>query len=51
MPYFSPAPIFHEPYTLSAGDTLTLRYRLLVHRGRSDPKILEREYKDFSSSP
>ena len=50
MPYFSPAPIFHKPYTLSAGRSFTLRYRILVHRGRSFPKILEREYKDFSSS-
>ncbi|MHC4621072.1 MAG: DUF6807 family protein, partial [Planctomycetota bacterium] len=29
MPYFSPAILFHKPYTLPAGKTLTLRYRIL----------------------
>ena len=50
MPYFSPAVIFHKPHTLSAGDTLTLRYRILVHPGRGDPQVLDREYQDFASS-
>lgn len=50
MPYFSPAPIFHKPYTLSAGDSFTLRYRILVHPGRGDRQVLEREYKEFASS-
>ena len=41
----------YKPHTLSAGDTLTLRYRLMVHHDRGDPKTLDREYKDFASSP
>ena len=36
MPYFSPAVLFHKPYTLAAGETLTLRYRILVHTGPAD---------------
>ncbi len=50
MPYFSPAPIFHEPHTLSANESLTLRYRILVHSGRGDRQLLEREYQKFASS-
>jgi len=50
MPYFSPAPIFHKPHKLSAGEKLTLRYRILVHPGRGNREALESEYKEFSSS-
>ncbi|MBI4580822.1 MAG: PmoA family protein, partial [Planctomycetes bacterium] len=34
--YFSPAPLWSEPYTLPAGKELILRYRVLVHPGRPD---------------
>jgi len=47
MPYFSPAPIFHKPHTLLRGDTLSLRYRILVHPGRGEREVLEREYEEF----
>lgn len=50
MPYFSPAPLFHEPYTLPAGKSFTLCYRLMVHTGRDDAKLLEKEYEDFRSA-
>jgi hypothetical protein len=50
MPYWSPAVIFHKPYTLPAGKTLTLRYRILIHRGRADKDILESEWKAFLAS-
>jgi len=45
MPYFSPALLFHKPYTLAAGETLMLRYRILVHRGRADKDMLENKWK------
>jgi type 1 glutamine amidotransferase/HEAT repeat protein len=49
--YFSPAPLWSEPYTLPAGKQLTLRYRILVHPGRPDAGRLEEEFKAFSESP
>jgi hypothetical protein len=50
MPYWSPAVIFHKPYTLPAGKTLTLRYRILIHAGRADKNVLESEWKEFLAS-
>ncbi|MHC4154317.1 MAG: DUF6807 family protein [Planctomycetota bacterium] len=50
MPYFSPALLFHKPHTLPAGKTLTLRYRILIHSGRADKDMLEREWKAFAAS-
>ncbi len=46
--YFSPGILFDKPLTLSAGQTLTLRYRILVHQGRADTGVLESEWKRFS---
>lgn len=34
--YFSPAPLWSQPYVLAAGKELVLRYRILVHAGRPD---------------
>lgn len=34
MPYFSPAVIFDAPYTIKAGESLTLKYTLLVAPGK-----------------
>ena len=45
MPYFGPAVLFHKPYTLAAGETLTLRYRILIHTGRADKDMLENQWK------
>ncbi|MHC4240565.1 MAG: DUF6807 domain-containing protein [Planctomycetota bacterium] len=50
MPYFSPAVLFHKPYALPAGKTLTLRYRILVHSGHADRDMLESEWKAFAAS-
>ncbi|MHC4647262.1 MAG: DUF6807 domain-containing protein [Planctomycetota bacterium] len=47
MPYFSPAILFHKPYTLPAEQTLTLRYRILIHTGRADYDLLENKWKAF----
>jgi len=46
--YFSPAILFDGPYTLPAGESLTLRYRVLVHPGRADSSILKAEFRAFS---
>ncbi|MBA7629782.1 hypothetical protein ES703_37286 [subsurface metagenome] len=47
MPYFSPAVLFDKAYTLAAGKSLTLRYRILIRPGRADKALLEGEWKAF----
>jgi len=47
MPYFSPALLFDKPYTLAAGKTLKLRYRIWVHKGAVDKNLLENNWKAF----
>lgn len=47
MSYFSPAVVCHGPHTLPAGESLTLRYRVIVHGGRWDAARLRREYEEF----
>ncbi len=49
--YFSPALLFHEPYTLPAGRSFSLRYRVLIHPGRVEKNLLEAEWRSFSKSP
>ncbi len=48
--YFSPALLFHEPLTLPAGESMTLRYRTRVHPGPADVQALEAEWKAFSKT-
>jgi len=43
MRYFSPAVLCCKPHTLQAGQSLTLRYRLIIHPGRWDAKRLRSE--------
>jgi hypothetical protein len=50
MGYFNPAFLFHEPYTLPAGKSFTLRYRILIHPGQGEPAVLEKEYEAFQAS-
>lgn len=47
MPYFSPAVLFNKPYTLTGGKSITLRYRVIVHAGPLDAKMIEKECKNF----
>ena len=47
---FSSAPLFDKPYTIGAGETLTLKYRVLVHTGRGRAKALDAEWKAFTAS-
>lgn len=49
MRYFSPAVICYQPHTLKAGQSLTLRYRVLVHPGRWSAERLQAEAKRFAS--
>jgi hypothetical protein len=49
MPFFSPAPLFNGPHVLKAQESLTLRYRILVHAGLLSKAELEKEWKDFAS--
>ena len=46
--YFSPAPLWSEPYTIAAGEELTLRYRIVVHAGRGDPERLDATWREFA---
>jgi len=46
--YFSPALLFNKPYTLPAGKSLSLKYRLLISPGRAKKNQLEAEWKSFS---
>ena len=48
--YFNPAPLFTEPYTLQAGKTLKVSYRIVVHPGRGSKDNLDAEWKAFSES-
>ena len=42
MPYYSPAVLFRAPYTLPAGKSLTLRYRILIDAEAADTDRGER---------
>jgi hypothetical protein len=45
--YFSPAPLFSEPYDVPAGKSITLRYRILVHPGATDTGWLDDQWRDL----
>lgn len=40
LKYFSPAIIFHQPYTLKAGESMTLNYRITIHNERWEAEVL-----------
>jgi len=46
--YFSPALLFNKPYTLPAGKSLALRYRVLIHPDRADKSLMQSEWKASS---
>jgi hypothetical protein len=43
MRFYNPAVIHNAPHQMKAGDTLTLRYRVLVHPGRLNAEALKAE--------
>ncbi len=47
MPYFSPAAIHDEPHAIKAGESLTLRYRLVVHPGAIRAEAAEQEWSNW----
>ncbi|MFQ5806783.1 MAG: DUF6807 family protein [Phycisphaerae bacterium] len=47
MTYINPAVICFGPHTLPAGESLTLRYRTIIHPGYWDASDLRREYNRF----
>jgi hypothetical protein len=47
MAYINPAVICFKPHTLPAGESLTLRYRVVIHPGHWDAPDLRREYNRF----
>jgi hypothetical protein len=46
--YFSPAPLWAEPFTLQAEKTLKVSYRILIHPGRGIREQLDAEWNAFS---
>jgi HEAT repeat protein len=48
--YFSPAPLWAEPYTLRGGESLKVSYRILIHPGRGTKDQLDAEWNAFSQS-
>jgi len=49
MPYFSPAVLYKSPHTLPAGQSLTLRYRVLFQAGAVDAAAVEKEWQKFAN--
>ncbi len=48
--YFSPALLFNKPFTLPAGKSFSLKYRVMIHPGRTEKSLLEAEWKSFSGT-
>lgn len=47
MSYFSPAVICYGPYTLKAGTSMKLQYRVIIHAGAWSADRLRQEYDQF----
>ena len=48
-PYMNPCLIARKPYTLKAGESLTLRYGVSINDGPADPEAVEKQWKSFVS--
>jgi len=48
MPFMEPAPLFHAPLKLGAGQTLSMRYRLWIHPGTVTAETLEKEWTRYA---
>jgi hypothetical protein len=44
----NPALLHDAPLTLRPGESLTLRYRILIHPGVTDPRAFDAEFNRFS---
>ena len=47
MDFFTPAVICYAPHIMSKGETLTLKYRIIIHSGRFDSNELKKKYNLF----
>ena len=47
MPYFSPALIYDAPYTIRAGQTLELRYRIIIAREKIPAPSARRQWREW----
>ncbi|MDZ8118768.1 PmoA family protein [Pontiella agarivorans] len=47
MPYFSPAVIHDGPYTIKAGETLALKYRILIAPGALSAEAAEQFWQEW----
>ncbi|MCK4565509.1 MAG: PmoA family protein [Verrucomicrobia bacterium] len=47
MPFMTPAVIHDAPHTIKAGETLNLRYRLIVYPGQLNAGAAEKEWVDW----
>lgn len=50
MPYFSPALLYRGPYTLPAGRSITLRYRILLLPGPLNREAVESDARRFGET-
>jgi hypothetical protein len=49
-PYLNPSFTCKEDYTLAAGESLTLRYRIVVHQGPADKEAMQRQWKALANT-
>ena len=47
MSFYSPAFICYEPYELKAGESFTLRYRVIAHNDRWGTEELKSEFEAY----
>lgn len=50
MDYFSPAVLCYSPHVMSKGQTLALKYQIIVHPDRWDSNELKKKYELFSTN-
>ena len=48
MPYFSPAVLYQEPYTLPARKSILLKYRIVFQPGPVDRDAAQRQWQQFA---
>ncbi len=49
MDYFSPALLCYGPHTMLKGQTLTLKYRIIIHPKRWDSNELKKRHKQYTA--
>ncbi len=51
MPYFCFAPMVEEEFAITRGHPYVSHYRLVIHDGPADPKVIERFWHDYAEPP